>query len=169
MRRTFRAAVAVGLVGAVAAVAVRSTASDASAAGSAVAAAGDWATYHHDNARTGVAPGLAPLGTLSRAWTTTLDGPVYGQPLIVGGRVFAATENDTVYALDAATGATAWSAHVGTPVPRSALPCGDIDPLGITSTMVYDPATNLLFALAERTGARHILVSIDATSGQVRE
>src|SRR5207302_7019154 len=53
--------------------------------------------------------------------------------------------------------------------PRSARPCGTTDPLGITSTMVYDPASNLLFALAERTGAQHVLVSINATSGQVRE
>ena len=135
----------------------------------ATAAPGDWITYHHDNARTGLAADLAPLGTLSPAWTATLDGAVYGQPLVVGDRVFAATENDTVYALDPATGAVVWSAHVGTPMPRSALPCGNIDPLGITSTMVYDPASDLLFALAERTGAEHVLVSIDATTGQVRE
>src|SRR5947209_10046439 len=28
----------------------------------------DWPTYHHDNARTGVAGQLAPLGMLRRAW-----------------------------------------------------------------------------------------------------
>jgi outer membrane protein assembly factor BamB len=129
----------------------------------------DWPTYHHDNARTGVAPGLAPLGTLSRAWQATLDGAVYGQPLVVGDRVFAATEHDTVYALDAATGAVVWSQHVGEPVPRSKLPCGNIDPLGITGTMVYDKATRLLFALAETTGGAHTLVSLDAATGAVRE
>jgi outer membrane protein assembly factor BamB len=164
MKKPFRVSLVVGLLGVLTVVTTRSaTALEASAA------AGDWSTYHRDNARTGVAAGLAPLGTLSPAWTATLDGAVYGQPLIVGDRVFAATENDTVYGLDAATGAVAWSAHVGTPMPRSALPCGNIDPLGITSTMVYDPATNLLFALAERSGAEHVLVSIDATSGQIRE
>src|SRR3569833_28970 len=104
----------------------------AAAAVLAVADAGDWTTYHHDNARTGLAAGLAPLGALSRDWSATLDGAVYGQPLVIGDRVFAATENDSVYALDAATGAVAWSAHVGTPVRRSSLPCGNIDPLGIT-------------------------------------
>jgi hypothetical protein len=51
----------------------------------------DWITYHHDNSGTGVAPGLAPLGPLSRAWQAKLDGAVYGQPLVVGDRVFAAT------------------------------------------------------------------------------
>jgi polyvinyl alcohol dehydrogenase (cytochrome) len=175
VRRAVRPVIAIALVSAVA-TAVTSAASRAPASADsqavrspAAAAPGDWTTYHHDNARTGVAVDLAPLGTLSRAWTAALDGAVYGQPLVVGGRVFAATENDTVYALDAATGAVDWSAHVGTPVPRSALPCGNIDPLGITSTMVYDPSTNLLFALAERTGPEHVLVSIDATTGEVRE
>jgi outer membrane protein assembly factor BamB len=129
----------------------------------------DWTTYHHDNSRAGVAPGLAPLGTLSRAWEARLDGAVYGQPLVVGGRVFAATENDSVYALDAASGRVVWSTHVGTPMRLWQLPCGNIDPLGITGTMVYDPATTLLFALAETTGGRHTLVSLDAATGTVRE
>jgi PQQ-like domain len=117
-------------------------------------AQGDWPTYHHDNARTGVAAGLAPLGCLSRAWQARLDGAVYGQPLLVGDRVFAATENDTVYALQAASGQVVWSSHIATPMPLADLPCGNIDPLGVTSTMVYDPATHLVFALAETKGAR---------------
>src|SRR6266496_3296277 len=73
-------------------------------------AASDWPTYHRDNARTGDAVDLAPLGTLGVAWQATLDGAVYGQPLVVGGQILAATENDTVYALDPATGAVRWSA-----------------------------------------------------------
>jgi polyvinyl alcohol dehydrogenase (cytochrome) len=161
MRRGIRSVAVAALTTAVAATAPAPRAS--------AAVDGDWTTYHRDNARSGVAAGLAPLGTLSRAWTATLDGAVYGQPLAVGDRIFAATENDTVYALDASTGAVVWSTHVGTPVPRSSLPCGNIDPLGITSTMVYDPETGLLFALAERTGPEHVLVSIDAATGQVSE
>jgi polyvinyl alcohol dehydrogenase (cytochrome) len=133
------------------------------------AAEADWTTYHHDNERTGVAAGLAPLGALSRAWETKLDGAVYGQPLVVGDRVFAGTENDTVYALDASSGRVAWSTHIGTPMPRSKLPCGNIDPLGITSTMVYDPATKLIFALVELNGGAHELISLDAATGKVRE
>jgi hypothetical protein len=34
----------------------------------------DWQTYHHDNARTGVAGQLVSFGALSRAWQTSLDG-----------------------------------------------------------------------------------------------
>jgi polyvinyl alcohol dehydrogenase (cytochrome) len=129
--------------------------------------AGDWTTYHRDGARSGYAPDLAPLSTLSMAWNATLDGAVYGQPLVVGSLVFAATENDTVYALDPATGAVVWSRHVGTPEPLADLPCGTIDPLGITSTMVYDPATNRLFTLAETTGGAHTLFGINAGTGAV--
>ncbi|MCU7731149.1 cellulose binding domain-containing protein [Actinoplanes sp. KI2] len=127
----------------------------------------DWPTYHRDNARDGNAPNAAPLSTLSVAWTASLDGAVYGQPLVVGGRIFAATENDTVYALSPATGAVLWSTHVGQPEPLSDLPCGNINPLGITSTMVYDPATNRVFAVAETTGGAHTLLGINANTGAV--
>src|SRR5207249_10547451 len=108
------------------------------------------------------------VGALSTAWKAQLDGAVYGQPLVVGDTVYAATEHDTVYALDAGTGTVRWSTHVGEPMPRSQLPCGNIDPLGITSTMVYDPATRLVFALAETAGAHHTLYGFDAATGAVK-
>src|SRR4051812_28032039 len=53
----------------------------------------DWPTNHHDNARSGVAPGFPAVSKLAVAWQVDLDGSVYGQPLVVGDRVFAATEN----------------------------------------------------------------------------
>ena len=37
---------------------------------------------------------------------------------MVGGLVFAATENDSVYALNRSTGKVAWHTHVGTPVQQ---------------------------------------------------
>src|SRR6478609_1332183 len=129
--------------------------------------AADWPTYHHDNARTGVADQLAPLGTLRTAWQTKLDGAVYGQPLVIGDRVIAATEHNTVYALNAADGHIQWSASLGQPVPGSDLPCGNIDPLGITGTPAYDQATGLVFAVAETQGGRHTLAGVDLASGAV--
>ncbi len=40
--------------------------------------------------------------------------------------------------------------HLGTPVRRSpSAPCGNIDPLGITGTPVYDTATGVVFVVAE--------------------
>lgn len=127
----------------------------------------DWPTYHHDNARTGVAGQLASLGTLRTAWRARLDGAVYGQPLVIGDRVIAATENDTVYALSAADGHVLWSASLGKPVPGSDLPCGNIDPLGITGTAAYDQATGLVFVAAETQGGRHTLAGVDLAGGAV--
>ena len=101
----------------------------------------DWPTYHRDAARTGVAPAAPAAGRLAIAWQRHLDGAAYGQPLVIGGTVIAATEGDSVYALDRGTGRVRWRVKLGTPVPLSKLPCGDIDPLGITGTAVYDPAT----------------------------
>jgi hypothetical protein len=96
---------------------------------------------------------------------------VYGEPLIYGGQVFVATENDTVYALSATTGAVAWSDHLGSPVPAGALPCGDITPtVGITSTMVIDPATGELFASAATTsggGVAHAVFALDIATHRV--
>ena len=106
---------------------------------------------------------------LSTAWTAQLDGAVYGQPLVIGHEVIAATENDSVYALNRSTGQTIWRANVGTPVPQSALNgCGDIFPLGITGTPAYDAATGLVYAVAEVTGYQHVLVAVDAATGAVK-
>jgi hypothetical protein len=127
-----------------------------------------WPMYHRDAARTGVAPGGPAAGPLAIAWRHGLDGAVYGQPLVVGGTVIAATEGDSVYGLDRATGRLLWRARLGTPVPLAKLPCGDIDPLGITGTPVYDPATGLVYAVAETTGYRHVLAGIAVSNGAVR-
>ncbi len=103
-------------------------------------------------ARTSLAASFpAVTSTPTWAWTSPrLDGAVYGEPLIFDGQVLVATENDTVYDLSAATGTVRWSDHLATPAVASALPCGDIGPtVGITSTMVIDPARAMIFASAE--------------------
>ena len=127
----------------------------------------NWPTYHGNAARTGVARGLPPAGPLSVAWSRPLDGAVYGQPLIVGRTVIAATENDTVYALARATGRVLWRTHVGTPVPLSRQPCGNISPLGITGTPVYDPGNGLVYAVAETTGSHAVLAGLRLATGKV--
>ncbi len=129
---------------------------------------GDWLTYHHDPARSGNVPGVPAPGTLRQQWQAQLDGAVYGQPLIVRGTVVAATEHDSVYGLDLATGRVLWRTSLGTPAPLSTLPCGNIDPLGITSTPVYEPGTGLVFTLAELSTGRHVLTGLDPATGTVR-
>jgi len=118
------------------------------AAGGGAHPAAAWPTYGRDAARSGVAAGVAAPGPLTVSWRVRLDGAVYGQPLLVGNLVIAATENDSVYGLDQATGRVVWRRNVGTPVPLDSLPCGNIDPLGITGTPVYDPANGLVYAVA---------------------
>jgi outer membrane protein assembly factor BamB len=93
---------------------------------------------------------------------------VYGQPLVIGNTVVAATETDEVYGLDQATGAIRWRVKVGTPVPLSRQPCGDINPLGITSTGVYDSQTQLAYFVAQSGTRAHVLVGIDPADGAVR-
>jgi len=127
----------------------------------------DWPNYHRDPAHTGLAAAAPAAGPLSIAWTRRLDGAVYGQPLAIGRLVVAATEGDSVYGLDRATGTVRWRAHVGTPVPLASLPCGNIDPLGITGTTVYSPATGLVYAVAETTGYHHVLVGVSVDTGHV--
>jgi outer membrane protein assembly factor BamB len=103
--------------------------------------------------------------------SVALDGGIYGEPLISGRRVFVATENNSVYALNASTGTIEWRRTLPAPVPASALPCGDIAPtVGVTSTMVIDPATGRLFASASiytRDTISHVLYAISPTTGKI--
>jgi outer membrane protein assembly factor BamB len=130
-----------------------------------------WPTYHHDPARTGSDAAEPPLLPIARAWSASLDGAVYGQPVVFAGRVIAATENDTVYGLDAHDGHIIWADHVGTPVTGivGLTGCGDIDPLGFTSTPVVDVNSGQVFVVAESTdgGVHHELFGIDAFNGVV--
>src|SRR6266536_115773 len=143
-------------------------ASGSDSGGSGPHPAAAWPTYGRDFARSGVAAGVATPGRLAVSWRVHLDGAVYGQPLLVGNLVIAATEGDSIYGLDQATGKVAWRTHVGTPVPLSDLPCGNIDPLGITGTPVYDTANGLVYAVAETSGYHHMLVGVSARDGGFR-
>jgi outer membrane protein assembly factor BamB len=139
-----------------------------STATSTTANSADWSMYHDNAARTGYVAGAPDPTSLTSLWKQQLDGAVYAEPLVVGSQVIVATENDTLYSLNAQTGKVQWHANVGTPVPLSALPCGDINPLGITGTPVYDPQTGLVFVVAEITGPAHILVGVDIKTGQLK-
>jgi len=102
------------------------------------ATAADWPTFHGDNSRQGNDSGDPGLANPAAAWTSPqLDGQLYAEPLVVGDQVVAATENNTVYSLDAGSGTVQWSTHLGAP-RTTAIICGDIKPQGITSTPVVD-------------------------------
>jgi len=85
--------------------------------------------------------------------------------------VIVATENDTVYSLDAHDGHVLWQDTVGAPLTHVAAMtgCGDIDPIGVTSTPAVDPATGTIYVVAEEATPRvHLqLLGVDAETGAV--
>jgi outer membrane protein assembly factor BamB len=132
------------------------------------AASGDeWTTFGGNAQRSGVAVGQPPVTTLAPRWRAVLRGQVYAEPLVVGGTVVVATEHDTVTALSARTGTVEWRDHLGTPMPGSALPCGNIDPSGITGTPVADLATGMLWAVTFTEPGIHQLVGVELANGHV--
>ncbi|MGI8665845.1 MAG: PQQ-binding-like beta-propeller repeat protein [Jatrophihabitans sp.] len=138
--------------------------------GSSAAPAGnaDWPAYHGDSQRSGVSASMpAATGTLA-ATQVALTGQVYASPIVVGSTVIVATERNDVYGLDL-SGRQRWRQSLGSPTPRSALPCGNIDPLGITGTPVYDAASRSVFVVASiGTTVQHQLVSLDPATGAIR-
>ena len=118
----------------------------ASSAPAPTGAQADWLTYDRTADRSGLSVTTPAPGQPRKAWTATVDGAVYAQPLVAGSTVIIATENDTVYALNAATGAVRWSRHLAAPVP-SGLPCGNVDPSGITGTPVADTSSGRLWVV----------------------
>ncbi len=137
-------------------------------------------TQHNDIGRTGqnltetlLTPTNVNTSTFGKLFSLTVDGQVYAQPLYlpsvtINGAahrvVFVATEHDSVYAIDAATGAQLWKASLldsahgaasgATTDPESDTGCGDISALnggneyGITGTPVIDPSTGTLYVVS---------------------
>ena len=80
----------------------------------------------HANSRFQPAPGLATADVprLKLKWAFAYPGQMaWGQPTVVGGRVFVSSSGGEVYALDAATGCTIWTLQAAAPV-RTALTIG---------------------------------------------
>ncbi|MGD0587535.1 MAG: PQQ-binding-like beta-propeller repeat protein [Thermoplasmata archaeon] len=130
--------------------------------------AGNWTTYHGSVSRGGFLP-TGNVTSVHAKWAgpVGLDGQVYGEPLTCGDAIFVATEDDSVYAVNATNGHVLWRTNLGTPVPGSALPCGDIDPSGITGTPVIDEATGTLYAVAFLDPGQHVLFGVSIHNGTV--
>ncbi|HUB06629.1 MAG TPA: hypothetical protein VMB50_06495 [Myxococcales bacterium] len=137
--------------------------------------------YHGGPRRSGLytEPALAPaaLASLHRdpAFDGTVEGHVYAQPLYLpgrpGDRLIVATESDVVEALDSRTGLPVWKRKLGEPVPRERLPCGDIDPLGITGTPVASPDGRVVYldAMVTPDGGRtkrHLVFALSSEDGR---
>jgi len=128
-------------------------------------------TIHNDLARTGqyltettLTPSNVSSSTFGKLFQVTLDGVVDAQPLYVGGIpipnqgthnvLIVATENDSLYALDADTSSQLWrSALLGSnETPSDDRGCDQVTPvIGITSTPVIalnSGAGGAIFAVA---------------------
>jgi len=138
--------------------------------------------HHNHDSRDGlyVDPAFTPAAAAALrrdlGFSGSISANVYAQPLYIeggpGGKamIIAVTESNNVYALDAADGSVIWQRHVGSPVPLTNLPCGDIDPLGITGTPVVDlPSRALLFDAMTTpdngTTKKHLIYSLNVDTG----
>ena len=153
----------------------------------------DVVTYHYDNQRSGenlkettLNPGNVNSATFGKVGEFAVDGQIDGQTLFLsqlgipgqGNKdvLYVATENDTVYAVDAQSigGSSAtilWKTSVlpGGESPGTSLPCGNIRPNGITATPVIDRARNAIYveAMSQNPAGNivHRLHALDLTNG----
>jgi len=123
----------------------------------------------------GFTPSAAANLTRDLNFSGTISGNGYAQPLYIEGSpngpvVIAVTECNNVYGLNATTGTVVWQRNLGTPVSLSLLGCGNIDPVGITSTPVVDLASRALFIDAFTTPdggttKKHLIFSLNVDTG----
>ncbi len=121
----------------------------------------------------GLTPARASSMHMDRAFDGRVDGHVYAQPLVFNkaGRelLLVATENNVVDALDARTGSPIWKKSLGQAVTSAMLPCGNIDPLGITGTPVIDEPRDAIYLDAmvlTQDGPQHLVFGLSLDKGQ---
>jgi hypothetical protein len=152
----------------------------------------DVVTYHNDNARTGqnlnetiLTPTTVTASSFGKTGFFPADGKVDAQPLFLSAVaipgqgthdvLYVATEHDSVYALDAASGAVLWQASMlgSGETPSDARGCSQVTPeIGITSTPVIDRShgpngTIYVVAMSLNGSGAYLqrLHALDVTSG----
>jgi hypothetical protein len=151
----------------------------------------DVVTYHNDNARTGqnlnetiLTPASVNSSTFGNRGVFPLDGKVDAQPLYVSALsmpglgthsvLYAVTEHDSVYALDAVTGSVLWrTSTLGAGETTSdTRGCSQVTPeIGITSTPVIDrsrgPNGTIYVVAMSKTGSTYFqrLHALDLATG----
>jgi hypothetical protein len=148
----------------------------------ACANAADVVTQHNDNQRTGWNPletTLTASNVTSASFgllrSVTLDDQVDAQPLVlaketIGGAsrtvAYVVTENNTVYAIDTATGTVLVKKSLGTPVPRSSFGnCNNnAAHQGIMATPAIDRTAGRLYVMAYSISGSTVSYRIHALS-----
>ncbi|HLH08324.1 MAG TPA: N,N-dimethylformamidase beta subunit family domain-containing protein [Terriglobales bacterium] len=138
-----------------------------------VVMATDWLMVDHDPARTGYSPDETALSgstvpNLQLNWSTVVDGSVTTQPLYahsvqVNGAthdiVMVGTAGNSLYALDAVSGAVLWKRNFGPSTPNNwAIPDG----FGIEAPPVIDRVTGRVYTVPT-DGTFHVLNLNDGT------
>ena len=147
------------------------------------------ATWHNDNQRSGLnaaegilTPQNVTSATFGKLFSYTVDGYIYGQPLLVSNLtvngalhnvVFVATETDNVYAFDASnftSNAPLWQVSLLQP-GESLITNASIQPsIGVTSTPAIDLTTNTMYVVSTQTSpatsGTFRLHALDITTGQ---
>ncbi len=149
-------------------------------------------TFHYDNARTGqntqetvLTQANVNSSQFGKLFTISVDGYVFAQPLylanvenIAGGThnvLYIATQHDSLFAIDADTGAILWQTSFINPaggittLAPTDVSCTDITPeSGITSTPVIDTSTGTLYLIVKtKENGEFVqrLHALDVTSG----
>jgi hypothetical protein len=146
---------------------VAAAAAFAAAGGSVALAQGfNVTTHHYNNLRTGwnqsetmLTPASMQGDNFGYLGQISVDEQVDAQPLLVSGVqisggthdvLYVATENNTIYAIDANSGAILMSQNYGAAVPYTALPGQCLNSsynLGINSTPAIDLAAKTMYAI----------------------
>jgi hypothetical protein len=146
---------------------------------------GDVLQHHLNGTRNGlyvdplITQKTATITHRDKTFNAPLPGPVYAQPLYArdgpGGRpaLVVATEQNVILALDPTIGSQIWMRRLGNPVSLSRLPCGDVDPLGITDTPVIDPNARTIYVAAMTTPdggktKQHLVFALSLDDGSTR-
>ncbi len=150
----------------------------------------DCLAFHYGNARlgwnneeSGLSPAALKSGGFGKIWAQPLDGAVRHSPLVVTNLtvkghphdvVFVGTDSNSIFAVDAKSGAILWSdKRIFAPLSGAQFSGGSFDDrqFGVLSTPVIDRKTNAIYACLPRAkglSQHFVLVGLDLATGMMK-